>query len=202
VPAREPERRHPRSRRGGCAPADCRPPWTKSRQPARWRRALPQRCFFPSPNGRSPRWLSAFSARSHPRPKAEAGQALALATSKVWQSLTPFVPTRHLKTRKNGQPKLDENGLPIGSPEHDLRRLLRAEGYPEPEKIEPLPHLALDGGKRLRWLEFQRTRKHGEGAKAGERGYGFRITFPTEAPGPLALGYGAHFGLGLFVPER
>lgn len=32
------------------------------------------------------------------------------------------------------------------------------------------------------------------------RGYGFRITFPDSVDGPLALGYGAHFGLGLFIP--
>ena len=29
----------------------------------------------------------------------------------------------------------------------------------------------------------------------------FHLAFPKPAHGPIALGYGAHFGLGLFVPE-
>jgi len=31
-------------------------------------------------------------------------------------------------------------------------------------------------------------------------GASFTITFPQKVAGPLAFGYGAHFGLGLFVP--
>jgi len=130
---------------------------------------------------------------------ADAGHSLPLATAKEWVSLTPFVPTRHLRTRKNGTPKLDEHGIAIGSPEHDLRRLLKEAGFPEPTIVELIPHLPIGAG-RIRWLEFQRTRKHGNGARAGERGYGFRITFPKSVRGPIALGYGAHFGLGLFIP--
>jgi len=132
---------------------------------------------------------------------ADAGHSLPLAASTEWTSLTPFVPTRHLKTRKNGTPKLDETGLAIGSPEHDLRRLLNQAGFPAPSKIESVLHLELDGG-RIHWLDFQRTRKYGKGAQAGERGYGFRITFPSSVEGPIALGYGAHFGLGLFIPAE
>jgi CRISPR-associated protein Csb2 len=130
---------------------------------------------------------------------AVAGHSLPLATSQEWISLTPFVPTRHLKTRKNGTPKMDATGLAIGSPEHDLRRLLKVEGFPEALAITPVPHLGL-GSARIPWLKFQRTRKIGGGARAGERGYGFRITFCRPVEGPIALGYGAHFGLGLFVP--
>lgn len=29
----------------------------------------------------------------------------------------------------------------------------------------------------------------------------FRIEFPTEVSGPIALGHSSHFGLGLFMPE-
>ncbi len=132
---------------------------------------------------------------------AAAGQCRAFATAREWISLTPFVPTRHLKVRKNGEPKLDEKGVAIGSPEHDLRRLLDAAGFPSPDRVDEVPHLQL-ANRRLRWLQFQRERKHGEGARAGGRGYGFRITFPDSVHGPLALGYGAHFGLGLFIPAE
>lgn len=132
---------------------------------------------------------------------ADAGQSLLLCSAKEWVSLTPFVPTRHLKTRNNGTPKRDDTGFAIGSPEHDLRRLLKEAGFPEPSKIKPVSDLTLGAG-RIRWLEFQRTRKHGNGARAGERGHGFRITFPGCVDGPIAVGYGAHFGLGLFIPAN
>ena len=134
--------------------------------------------------------------------KTEQSRSLPLSSATIWKSHTPFVPTRHLKTRKNGEPKLDEFGLAIGSPEHELRRLLQEGGFPAPLKIEPITALSI-GERRIRWLEFQRTRKHGDGRHAaGNSGYGFRITFSSEVTGPIALGYGAHFGLGLFVPEE
>jgi CRISPR-associated protein Csb2 len=68
-----------------------------------------------------------------------------------------------------------------------------------PAKIET-GDFAKVNGRKLRWLQFQRRRRHGEGLHAGEFGYGFQLTFAEPVPGPLALGYGAHFGLGLFVP--
>jgi CRISPR-associated protein Csb2 len=130
---------------------------------------------------------------------AEPGRSLPLASAQEWISLTPFIPTRHVKARRTGVPKRDGDGLVIGSPLHDLRRLLREAGFPEPMKIDFLPHLAI-GYRCIHWLEFQHSRHHGHGRKAGERGYGFRITFSKRVDGPITLGYGAHFGLGLFVP--
>lgn len=133
--------------------------------------------------------------------KAAAGQCRVFAKAREWISFTPFVPTRHLKARKNGEPKRDEEGFAIGSPEHDLRRLLVAAGFPTPDRVDEVPHLQLSN-RRLRWLQFQRQRKYGEGARAGMRGFGFRIAFPDAVEGPLAFGYGAHFGLGLFIPAE
>lgn len=119
--------------------------------------------------------------------------------AKVWQSLTPFVPTRHLKTFRDGRPKLDDDGWPIGSPAHDLRRLIAEAGLPAPAKIEPIAAIAV-GSRRLSPLEFQTERKHGNGACAGQSPHGFKLTYAEPVCGPLAFGYGAHFGLGLFVP--
>lgn len=130
----------------------------------------------------------------------QAGQCLPLAEASEWISQTPFVPTRHRKLRRNGEPKLDEYGREIGSPEHDLRRLLAEAGFPTPLEVAPEPCFQLDG-RRLRWLQFQRTRKNGDGKHAGQLGYGFRITFSEPVRGPVAVGYGAHFGLGMFVPQ-
>jgi CRISPR-associated protein Csb2 len=87
----------------------------------------------------------------------------------------------------------------MGSPEHDLRRLLQLGGKPDPERVEIQPVTYL-GSKRTAWLEFRRGRKD-DPEKERRLGYGFRITFPEPVSGPIALGYGCHFGLGLFVPE-
>jgi len=126
-----------------------------------------------------------------------------LRAAQEWKSLTPFVPVRHIQRSRSGKPRVDpEIGFIRGSPEHDLRRLLIENGYPAAEVIEPLDALELPG-RRIRWANFQRKRRHGEGAAIlSHSGYGFRVRFPHRVSGPIAVGYGAHFGLGLFVPER
>ena len=123
---------------------------------------------------------------------AEAGQSPLLVTSRVWESRSPFVPTRHPKS------KLDVTGLQVGCAEHDLRRLLNEQGYPKPESIVRTESTTL-GGKATRWLQFRTLRKKGNGSRGANRGFGFRITFSRPVTGPIALGYGAHFGLGVFV---
>ena len=124
-----------------------------------------------------------------------------LAESQNWISRTPFVLTRHPKATNTGAPKLDVNGLQIGSPEHELRRLLMLSGLPSPSSVEAVPSVDL-AGHETKWLSFKRQRNHGNGRKvASGLGYGFRIKFPHMVRGPIALGYGAHFGLGLFVPD-
>jgi CRISPR-associated protein Csb2 len=119
--------------------------------------------------------------------------------AKVWRSLTPFVPTRHLKTHRDGRPKLDADGWCLGSPAHDLRRLIREGGLPLPVKVETLHEIALRS-RRLRPLDFQTERQHGGGARAHQSPTAFQVTFAEPVQGPLAFGYAAHFGLGLFVP--
>lgn len=121
------------------------------------------------------------------------------ATASVWTSITPFVPTRHAKTTKNGTPKRDEHGLQIGSPEHDLLRLLQSSRpeLPTPS-IERLANPQL--GRSIPWLAYQQNRRNGKGTRAQQLSQGFRLTFPEPISGPISLGYGAHFGLGLFVP--
>ena len=90
----------------------------------------------------------------------------------------------------------------MGSPEHDLRRLIVERGdLPAPVKIERRRTVEIFG-RSLRCIQFQRERKHGNGRRGDALGYSFRIVFRKPVSGPLAFGYGAHFGLGLFVPER
>lgn len=128
-----------------------------------------------------------------------AGQCALLETSRFWRSYTPFVPTRHPKTRNNGSPKCDETGLQIGSPEHDLRRLLQEQGCPEILSLSGNDGLSL-AGHFTSWLEFCTIRRKGDGRRAIHRGFGGVIEFAEPYAGPLAVGYGAHFGLGLFEP--
>jgi len=124
-----------------------------------------------------------------------------LGESDVWISRTPFVPTRHPKYTRAGQAKLDASGMHIGSPVHDFRRLLACSGFPVPVEIQPISSTDL-AGRQTRWVEFRRERSAGGGQRATNSGYGFRIKFPVSVTGPIALGYGAHFGLGQFEPGR
>jgi CRISPR-associated protein Csb2 len=131
----------------------------------------------------------------------EAGECPLLVESRVWISRTPFVPTRHPKATRGGEPKLDDRRLQIGSPEHDLRRLLRElrRDLPEPVEVERIAGTHLDG-KAVRWSSFRTQRNEGEGRRVAGFACGFRIEFPRPVAGPIAVGYGAHFGLGVFVP--
>lgn len=114
------------------------------------------------------------------------GQAPILAQSRIWRSVTPYVLTRHPK--KNGK----------DSPTSQVARDLLRRGFPTPEYIEHLDHTKIMG-KKVRWLEFRRFRNGGGGQLADSRGFGFEIVFSQPARGPIALGYGCHFGLGQFV---
>ncbi len=120
------------------------------------------------------------------------GKTPLLGEAREWISRTPFVPPRHLK-------KGD-------FPEQQILRLLQLAGHAAAVKVESYDAAFQDEPqarhKPMRWLEFRRERFGGAGARGSDRGYGFRLTFETPVRGPIALGYGAHFGLGQFVAVR
>jgi len=132
--------------------------------------------------------------------ETEKGACPLFCESSSWVSRTPFVPTRHAKVTRTGVPKLDTNGMQIGSPAHDLCRLLELAGFPRPIKVEDV-HSTNIAGRETGWLDFRCERKAGNGRKGANRGFGFRIEFGAPVRGPIAVGYGSHFGLGLFVPD-
>jgi len=135
-----------------------------------------------------------------------------LQSSRVWVSATPYIATRHAKTR--GRDRID-----IALPEaraaflqDDLRAQLAAvrpdlAGEREQEvtpkvTIEPIwdDNHVFKVAERWRSLQFKRYRQKA-GDDGGRRLAGaFRLTFPHPVPGPISLGGSAHFGLGLFVP--
>jgi CRISPR-associated protein Csb2 len=124
-------------------------------------------------------------------------------TARAWRSLTPFVSTRHAKTFRDGRPKIDANGWQIGSGGHDLLRLLSLDSRCAGVKIRKLSERDRPfhfQNKNLRALQFQTIRHKGGGSRGSTNGDAFSIMFAKAVIGPLAFGYGAHFGLGLFVP--
>ena len=136
-----------------------------------------------------------------------AGQGAILAESRVWVSRTPVVLTRHLKVGRARD--LVEREL---ATREELARVVRLELARRPwlarfaEEVAIEPRLGRSecgtmlGGQFTSWLKFRRERRDGNGRRAGSEGYGFRLVFPAAVRGPIALGYGCHFGLGTFVP--
>lgn len=133
------------------------------------------------------------------------GQSPTLAESRVWVSRTPIVPTDHLRIRRSE--RRDPEAFATAT-KRELDRLVRRELVRRPwlahladqVQIEALDHTLL-GGIETKWLKFRRQRTKGGGECSSNNGFGFRLTFPEPIIGPIALGYGSHYGLGLFEAE-
>jgi CRISPR-associated protein Csb2 len=106
-----------------------------------------------------------------------------LAKSRIWESVTPFVPTRHPKRVR---------GVDTDSIEDQLSR-----GCEQLLQIRPVNVTAI--GDHATWSRFRRQRSSGGGRRGPDRAIGARLVFEQPVTGPIALGYGAHFGLGLFA---
>jgi CRISPR-associated protein Csb2 len=126
--------------------------------------------------------------------------------SMVWRSATPFVPTRHAKIFRDGRPKIDTTtGWQIGSAAHDLLRILALNPLTSKALIRQDKFITINkspSARTLNCLQFQTKRHDGGGSRGQGVGASFTITFPQKVTGPLAFGYGAHFGLGLFLPTN
>lgn len=116
----------------------------------------------------------------------EAVRWSAAGPARVWRSATPFVPVRYPKER---------GGREIDTPEDQVALELRRRNHPVPVRVARI------WPKRGTWLEYRRWRRGG-GTAAGGWAFGFLVEFSDPVRGPIALGYGSHYGLGLFVPDR
>ena len=117
----------------------------------------------------------------------------------VWESVTPFVPPRHIKAR--GRNTLDGQ----------IRAELHSRRLPPPTTVQCIlptsakPHDASEskppadawGGFR----HFVRSRQRGPKPPV-VCGLAIRLEFQYEVRGPIAIGYGSHFGLGLFAQKQ
>ena len=117
------------------------------------------------------------------RPADFADSARIFGTSRRWRSVTPFLASGHLKAA----------GYP-----GEVRRLLQRRGLDATDvEVEVLPSVAV-GGMPRRAIHFHRIRSRGREAQRDAAGALLRVVLPEAIEGPLAIGYGSHFGLGLF----
>lgn len=132
-----------------------------------------------------------------------------LKPSRAWISATPYLATRYAKTRGRDRIDIRWPGARAAFLERDIRGQLAA-ALPQLSaanlsqvRIEPLwdDNQVFRIGRRWRTIQFKRFR-HKAGDDGGRRIAGaFRLIFPCPVPGPIALGWSSHFGMGLFLPD-
>lgn len=106
-----------------------------------------------------------------------------LAKCDNWESITPYL-----------HPWYTKRGFNV---EAQIRRECSLRGLPEAAELAELP--AITVGSQLREpLRFCRYRKNQKPEQPDRQGSFWRIRFAQPIAGPLALGFGCHFGLGLF----
>lgn len=102
-----------------------------------------------------------------------------LGKSAGWETVTPYL---HPWFRKKN----------FGIPEQ-LRRECQLRGLAQPIAIEVLPD-----ERAPRILDFRRFRNKRGLVQPDRHGSRLRLVFAEPVEGPLALGFGCHFGLGVF----
>lgn len=137
-----------------------------------------------SPLGAVKEWRLALEGFG--KPADFAGSASIFSVSTQWRSVTPFMAAGHLKA----------SGY-----RGEFIRLLKRRGFDaEGVDVEILKEISV-GGTVRRAPHFHRFRSRGGEKQPDTQGALMRITFPEPITGPLALGYGSHFGLGLFADD-
>ena len=125
------------------------------------------------------------------------GPAYLFGPAREWWSVTPFVTPQW---RSRGGPLragAEESLRPGRDVPAQICRELAVRGLPEPEVVTLEPGSSQAAG----WIGIggvgrSRTDRTPPGDAVGVYG---RLRFADAVAGPLALGYGAHFGIGLFV---
>lgn len=120
--------------------------------------------------------------------EAMRGRAAQLGPARIWESHTPFVPPRFPRRR---------GGRAADTVEEQARKMIAGLGLPAPLEITGLKGEESPAG--VPWHRFLLRRQQGGGACGPARGHGLRLVFDVPVSGPIALGYGAHQGLGQFV---
>ena len=126
-----------------------------------------------------------------------------LQCSPIWESVTPYLKNRFDKVRpRTFDQAVESYGRQIAM--EWVRRFPKVS----PPRIEPLTDthnrfvLRVGSGRPRSPLGFARTRRGRGGQQPDTAGGFFRLTFEQPVSGPIALGWGAHYGLGLFRAEH
>jgi len=129
---------------------------------------------------------------------ASAFQAISGYTKRAstWRSVTPYLHPWHLKKRD-----LRDPDAAFAAIEQQLRRewSMRGGDLPEIKRIKELTEIP-SGGRKLRTLHFHRFRGKRGLTQPDTHGRLLEISFAAPVQGPVALGFGCHFGLGMFQP--
>lgn len=134
-------------------------------------------------------------------------QPAPLKSSSIWYSATPYIATRHAKTRGSSRVDMNDHESRVAFLTTDVRAQLLAV-HPELSadflagtNITPI---LCDGSFQVahRWrpIEFVRSRSKLSDDNCSRPMGVFRIEFPQPIHGPISIGTNAHFGMGLFIP--
>jgi CRISPR-associated protein Csb2 len=116
--------------------------------------------------------------------------------SEVWRSVTPYLHPWHLK-----KPQLRSSEALRSALLEQLRREWRARGEALPDLVEMNEVSSVRfAGRELRPVHFHRFRRKRGLVQPDTLGRMLELRFAAPIRGPLALGFGCHFGLGLFAP--
>jgi CRISPR-associated protein Csb2 len=117
-----------------------------------------------------------------------------LGQSTIWESSTPFIPARFLKAR--GKDSLDGQ----------VRAELHHRGLPDlvaaPVVTLPTSQESHAGSQARSFRHFVRRRQNSPAPAPPAGVFHLRLIFPKPVEGPLCLGWGSHYGLGLFQAMR
>lgn len=104
----------------------------------------------------------------------------------TWCSVTPYLHPWHAKKHF--------------SVKDQIRRECRERGLPEPTFLERFDEVDVGENRKRRPVHFHRFRSKRGLVQPDTHGSFWRIEFAEPVQGPLALGFGCHFGLGMFRP--
>ena len=141
--------------------------------------------------------------QAHGVPRDFEGVSPLFRRSRRWQSLTPYVLTRHVKFRGpkdgNGQRRM------VDGPEEQIQRE-SALRWPNDTKLKhcsirdgqlPIAPMRPGLSNGFRPIDYFRYRERGSN---GGGALNCEIEFSEPKFGPIVLGFGCHYGLGVFVP--
>ena len=114
-----------------------------------------------------------------------------LGSGSTWVSQTPFIPPRFLRTRGND------------SLQEQVRAELKRRDLPGiiVDAVIAIPNMDIEGSRAARWFRnFTRASSVFKGTEPPSGVLHLTLQFGTAIAGPLCIGWGSHYGFGVFVP--